>query len=580
MQAHFAHKSGGCSEESFVHFICKNWLFEKGCQFKVNGVTYEVSDIQTEKTLHTNFGDYRPDIIVNTSEGKQFFFEIKYTNKKTELYAPKWDELGNDVVEVDAREFINNKHTNEIPEFKLIYSDGECFIKSYSRTDYEDTIAKRKLEWKRQDKLNYKIQWERLDWFWNTLQEYINKNVASEIVLQKFEETGLDNIESCWNIVSKMSCLKDLKQQFRDIVNKITREEFVRHLIETQDQYKDKIVIDILHSYCLPKEGIFIKLYQQIHGRYQQSINIPIQRWVILPSELDNAFIRLEREINLILYQKEKEKHIETYVTEERFPLLFHDIGIEWDTHKIPQKINTGYNLLIDNYEFDFDKIDLIINDYYTRFKDELNESGYRDFTINVIIQCVYDYLKKDTYLKDLDIEKTYDSILFYFCNQSYIVLEFGNNEIKSSNFNLSYFGLKISEICENICTYCIKITSSKSFSFAELVNDIMVEGNNSRWKMDCDYSTYDINIKFTYLYKFLNDYTKRNIVTEVCNLNKIIDTSITISLENYAECKNIIRNYLVNVMQKMLDEEKYRFEQTHEGYGICIVGKGGIIIE
>lgn len=146
VQPHFYHKSGGCSEESFVHYICKTWLFERGCKFNINDTEYTVSSIETEKTIHTSFGGYRPDIIVNTESGKTFFFEIKYENRKTELYAPKWDELGNDVVEVDAREFINNKHDCSIPEFKLIYSDGECFIKSYSRTDYENTIAKRKLE--------------------------------------------------------------------------------------------------------------------------------------------------------------------------------------------------------------------------------------------------------------------------------------------------------------------------------------------------------------------------------------------------------------------------------------------------
>ena len=92
--------------------------------------------------MHTSFGDYRPDIIVTTTVGKVFYFEIKTTNRKTELYAPKWDELGNDVVEVDTRYFINQKYKNDIPVFNLIYSDGECFIKSYSRNEYEDIILR------------------------------------------------------------------------------------------------------------------------------------------------------------------------------------------------------------------------------------------------------------------------------------------------------------------------------------------------------------------------------------------------------------------------------------------------------
>ena len=208
VQPHYYHESGGCSEESFVHYICKTWLFEKGCKFIVSNIEYEVDSIETEKTLHTKFGDYRPDIIVNTESGKTFFFEIKYSNCKTELYAPKWDELGNDVVEVDTREFINNKHGCTIPEFKLIYSNGECFIKSYSRTDYEDTIAKRKLEWKRQDKLNYKIQWERLDWFWEELCKY--KNNCSDIVKvsELFKNLDFKDMDFCIKIIKKMKCIK------------------------------------------------------------------------------------------------------------------------------------------------------------------------------------------------------------------------------------------------------------------------------------------------------------------------------------------------------------------------------------
>ena len=193
VQAHYYHETGGCNEETFVHYICKTWLFEKGCKFIVNDIQYEVENIEVEKTLHTSFGDYRPDIIVTTTNDKIFYFEIKTTNKKTELYAPKWDELGNDVVEVDTRYFINQKYKNDIPVFNLIYSDGECFIKNYSRNDYEDIIAKRKLEWKRQDKLNYKIQWERLDWFWLILQEYYAGKKTVKDVCNSFENIDFED---------------------------------------------------------------------------------------------------------------------------------------------------------------------------------------------------------------------------------------------------------------------------------------------------------------------------------------------------------------------------------------------------
>lgn len=237
IQAHYYHETGGCNEETFIHYICKNWLFEKGCKFIVNNIQYEVESIKIEKTLHTSFGDYRPDIIVTTTVGKIFYFEIKITNKKTELYAPKWDELGNDVVEVDTRYFINQKYKNDIPVFNLIYSDGECFIKNYSRNDYEDTIAKRKLEWKRQDKLNYKIQWERLDWFWVDIQGYISGGKTSEDVLESFDKLDYYDKLWCYYTIKRKSCV-DLKEFFKNNIN--------QHFMNMLDSLKDDRITILL----------------------------------------------------------------------------------------------------------------------------------------------------------------------------------------------------------------------------------------------------------------------------------------------------------------------------------------------
>lgn len=218
VQPHFYHEMGGCNEETFVHYICKTWLFEKGCKFMVNNTEHEVEDILSEKTLRTSFGDYRPDIIVTTISGKIFYFEIKTTNRKTEHYIPKWDELGNDVVEVDTRYFINQKYKNDIPMFNLIYSNGECFIKTYTRNEYDTTIAQRKLQWKRQDKLNYKIQWERLDWFWNIMQEYKQNQVSDEDVICEFVKMDYSDKIWCFDNLKNKSCVS-LKEKFREHIN-------------------------------------------------------------------------------------------------------------------------------------------------------------------------------------------------------------------------------------------------------------------------------------------------------------------------------------------------------------------------
>jgi hypothetical protein len=283
VQPHFYHESGGCSEESFVHYICKTWLFENGCKFKIDNNLYTVSNIQTEKTLHTNFGDYRPDLIVDTDEGKLFFFEIKYSNKKTEYYIPKWDELETDVVEVDAREFINQKHNNDIPEFKLIYSDGYCFIKSYSHKDYEDTIAKRKIEWKRQDKLNYKIQWERLDWFWSELQKYKNGEVSEEDVFDYFKCLDIFDKEVCFDLLKRQSCIKKNNQTFRDIINKESIEYWNNNVF---NMTKSGITFGICK--IKPRKNISINYcYVDINGNKQHNYIWNDKReWILRPSEL------------------------------------------------------------------------------------------------------------------------------------------------------------------------------------------------------------------------------------------------------------------------------------------------------
>ena len=103
MQPHFYHINGGCTEETYIHYICKNFLFEAGSKFIVSGIEYEVKEVITEKGYDTKFGIYIPDITVTTTSDKIFYFEIRNTNKKTTDYIPKWDELGNDVVEVDVK---------------------------------------------------------------------------------------------------------------------------------------------------------------------------------------------------------------------------------------------------------------------------------------------------------------------------------------------------------------------------------------------------------------------------------------------------------------------------------------------
>lgn len=207
----FHHIDGMCSQESRIHFAYKTWLLEKGSKLKVGEIVYEVKNSKIEKTLHTKFGDYRPDIIVETTNNKIFYIEIADTNKKTDDYIEKWDELGCDVIELDVNEQLIKTTVNGIPEFKLVYSSttGECYIKHYTRQDYDDLITERKIFWKRKDLLNYKIQWERLDWFWRKLQDFYLGKSKIDILIKAFKQMNCDDQRFiCKRMRGKHSSLK------------------------------------------------------------------------------------------------------------------------------------------------------------------------------------------------------------------------------------------------------------------------------------------------------------------------------------------------------------------------------------
>lgn len=298
MQPHFYHSSGGCSEETYVHYICKTFLFENGCKFIVNGTEYEVENVEVEKTLSTSFGNYKPDIIVTTTEGKIFYFEIRSTNKKTQHYIPKWDELGNDVVEVNTSDCVNQRFSTGVPEFNLIYSNGECFIKSYTHKDYDEVIAKRKLHWKRQEVLDYKIQWERLDWFWTELQNYVTGNSSEDNVMVYFNQMEYDDKLWCYDNIKKKWCV-DLKDKFRNNIN--------QHFFDRVNSYKnDEFDLELKHVspkvYEIRGKKIFKYLDYDLFIK-MDTVRVKIGRGGILPlnfeEELDNNVANFIKNINI-----------------------------------------------------------------------------------------------------------------------------------------------------------------------------------------------------------------------------------------------------------------------------------------
>lgn len=344
VQAHFYHETGGCKEETYIHFICKNWLFKEGCEFFVNGQSYKVSNVEVEKTLHTSFGDYRPDIIVTASHGKVFYFEIASTSKKDESVIPKWDELGNDVVEVNVREFINQKYNRVVPEFKVIYSDGKCFLKSYSKREYEETVAKRKLEWKRQDKLNYKIQWERLDWFWISLAQYSSNEITKEVVLDCFKNLDYEDKLWSYHTIKNKTCV-ELKDEFLEIINQCFFEE--TSILENS---YDNINIKIVHLSPFIYDVKIEKSYNYLDYKLYDwdNLRIKLKGDKILPlsclSEIENKIVKLEsdlQKINELLLQANEINNM-SYV--KSFSPISHWVTAQSKIDKVP------FKLVFENY--------------------------------------------------------------------------------------------------------------------------------------------------------------------------------------------------------------------------------------
>lgn len=216
-QSHYYHKTGKCTRESQLHFFCKNWLFETGSKFYIDKELFEVESIDVEKIHPTPFGNYKPDVTVYTTSGKIIYFEMFFSNRKPgDDYFCKWDSLGNDVVEVNIKEYMFKTDENVVPTFTYLYHNGICYSKIYEKKDlYTNTIAKIKQNLTRQKVLNYKARIEQLDWFWQT----IKNNESKESILEVVSGMNYEDMMLCYKIIKKKQCVSYLKDDILNMIN-------------------------------------------------------------------------------------------------------------------------------------------------------------------------------------------------------------------------------------------------------------------------------------------------------------------------------------------------------------------------
>lgn len=241
-QSHYYHITGKCTKESQLHFFCKNWLFEEGSKFYIEDDLFEVESIDIEKSYETPFGKYVPDITVHTTIGKDIYFEMFFTNRKTgDDYFCKWDYLGYDVVEVNIKEYMFKTDADIIPAFTYLYHEGVCYSKPYMKRDlYANTIARIKRELTRQKVLNYKARIEQLDWFW----QEIKKNKSREDILATLYQMEYDDMFSCYEIIKRKQCVSYLKNDILDMINQKVISEVRKELDLPHDE---NIYFDLEH---------------------------------------------------------------------------------------------------------------------------------------------------------------------------------------------------------------------------------------------------------------------------------------------------------------------------------------------
>lgn len=409
-QSHYYHITGKCTKESQLHFFCKNWLFEKGSKFFINDRLFEVNDIEIERTWNTKFGDYKPDVTVYATSGETIYFEMFFSNRKTgDDYFCKWNELGNDVVEVDIKEYMFKTDSDIIPSFTYLYHDGVCYSKTYQKKDlYANTIARIKRDLTRQKVLNYKARIEQLDWFWQN----IRNNEPRESILESLSVMDYEDLLSCYEIIKRKQCVSYLKADVLNMIN----QKVISVIRESLDLTHDEnIYFDLKHIHGRTYEaGIRLNIqtdhiiYDDIYGSFDDRIDsiygfpkIVFSRNMFSAQEINIP----EKEINNLKNKFEKAKKYKESLI--RFDKKLSDF--EGDNYKIRMK-NNFYTVLAKTDDGNFEKI---IDGYYleclsikelaNKIESQINEINCNNF--------LHDISSNDAYISMIHEVQNYNNL-------------------------------------------------------------------------------------------------------------------------------------------------------------------------
>ena len=491
-QSHYYHVTGKCTKESQLHFFCKNWLFDEGNKFYVDNSLFEVESIEIEKPYDTPFGKYIPDVTVHTTTGIDIYFEMFFTNRKTgDDYFCKWDYLGNDVVEVNIKEYMFKTDADTIPTFTYLYHDGNCYSKPYIKRDlYANTIARIKRELTRQKVLNYKARIEQLDWFW----QEIRNNKSREEILNVISEMDYEDMISCYEIIKRKQCVSYLKN---DVLNMINQKVISEVREELDLPYDENVYFDLEHikgrTY---KIGIRLDIntdhiiYNKMYIPYDNSIRkfpkIVFSKNILNKDEI----VLIESDIKKI-----NDKYEEVLQIKENILEYDNKLAVFEENSQYKVRMNNGlYTVIEENtegkmktvlekYYISYLDIDSLIFEIKNKVKEEKDKKLINDILENTecksLIQELNGYRGLDCYV-DLKYEK-----------KAYVVLHIGGSSdfFTLDEISVDKFNQIISE-CKN------KLEElSKTY---EIISNIVNQVNsckNNIWNATISFSYDDITV-------------------------------------------------------------------------------------
>lgn len=219
VQPHFYHiTESNCNNESILHWMFKNWLFEKGSMFKIGDDEFSVLNFEIEKLIDTPFGEYRPDLFIQT-EKEEFFFEINYSSGKDKTFSDKWSYLGKRVIEVNVKELINCELYDKVPKFNTIFENGE-YTKDYKSYEKKDKYLEFKnfiVDSKKEEQIKQLVSC--YDWFWREIKDGSNENIKICVNEMEYNDALI-----CTKFLKKIKCHDKFDLCKKEISNRLLKE--------------------------------------------------------------------------------------------------------------------------------------------------------------------------------------------------------------------------------------------------------------------------------------------------------------------------------------------------------------------